>query len=142
MMWLTLLISASVSWAIHNIFLKMVGETMPPSIVAACFYVFAILTNLALYLFSPQKSNNLAQQAEIKFLIPLILAGVTIGLVDFFYVTALSKGAPLSLAGPFFSVLSLVLISASGVLFFAESITLFKATGMILAIIGILMVAK
>lgn len=143
MNWLPYIFFAAACWALHNIFIKLLGETVPPALAATLFYAVALLTTASIYFIAPPLHKfEISQLYNTKIIITLIMAGITIGLVDFLYVTSLSKGAPLTLAGPLFSTIGLALIALSGVLFFSESLNATKALGFLLAGISVFLLTK
>ncbi|HPQ51231.1 MAG TPA: EamA family transporter, partial [Alphaproteobacteria bacterium] len=75
-------------------------------------------------------------------LIPLIFAGVTIGLTDFFFVKSLNLGADASIALPILSAGAAVLVTILGFLIFKESLSFYKLAGIVLAISGIFLIHK
>ena len=117
MSWLFYISLAAFFWGAHNVFIKFVSEDLPPALTASIFYFIALLTTATIYLFSSEKVE-LSQLQDWKVIVALLLAGVTIGLVDYLYVTGLSKGGSLTLSGPIFSTVGLVLIAAAGIVFF------------------------
>ncbi len=141
MSWLFFVFMAALMWSCHNVFIKILGEAVPASLAVALFYMVGALTSGLIYVFQSHKIM-FHQLHDVKLISFIILAGITIGLTDYFYVTAFSKGAALSLAGPLFGTLGLLLIAAFGVFIFSEGLSLAKIAGFIFASIGIFLLAR
>lgn len=140
--WLVYIHLAAVTWAGHLLCLKFAGERLPSALVTSVFYVFALLTVFTIYILSTDKAPTKAVMSEPKLLLALIGAGVTIGLTDYFFVTSLAKGGPVSLTTPIFSALGILLVAVLGVLLFKESLTLVKVLGFVFAITGIFLISR
>jgi multidrug transporter EmrE-like cation transporter len=141
MIWVYSVIAALLSFTIHALAIKALGEKFPPSFVAPVFYTFAVIFLYGIYAIERPKVD-MAEVMQVKIMLPLILAGVTIALTDYFFVKSLNQGAPLSLALPLLQGGSVALICIGGIVLFKEDFNLWKALGILMTICGIALIYK
>lgn len=140
--WYAYLFIAALMWAVHVGALKVLGEKLPAAQITFIFYFFALLTTLVVLLIERQKIDTATLTANHKYILWLAVAGISIGLVDYFFVKGLAFGAPISIYSPLFSTVALSLIALIGIIFFAEVFTLSKAAGFALACLGFFLLVR
>lgn len=142
MNWGFYLIAAALMWALHTGAIKVAGEKIPAAQVTFLFYIFAVLTTLVILLLSRARPDMAVILQDKKLVAAIALAGITIGLTDFFFLRGLVLGAPLSVYAPLFSTVGLGLIALIGVFWFGELMTLTKLAGFAFAAVGIFLLAR
>jgi len=140
--WGIYLILAALMWALHTGAIKVAGEKIPAAQVTFLFYIFAVLTTLVILLLSRSRPDLAVIVQDKKLLAAIALAGITIGLTDYFFLRGLALGAPLSVYAPLFSTVGLGIIALIGVFYFGEAFTLTKLVGFAFAAVGIFLLAR
>lgn len=141
MIWLYSILAAMASFTVHALTVKALGERLSPAFLTPAFYTFAVIILYALFLWQRPKVDW-GEVAAPATLIPIIIAGVTIGLTDFFFVRSLNQGAPISVAIPILLGGSTVLITLISAYLFKESINMWKVLGVLMTVGGIYLVYK
>jgi|GEM_PF-2540183 len=144
MTWFYFIFLAATMWSLHNIAIKILGEHLPAAFIATLFYSIAFTTTLLLYWFTERGHEKVdwSLLGQPKIFFAIVAAGITIGLTDFFFVSGLARGAPLSLANPTFSTIGLILTVIAGLLLFQEVLTPAKILGMFLAVVSIFLLLR
>lgn len=142
--WVIPLVLASVLWASHVAFIRIAIEKLPAATLTASFYVFALITTIIVLVITRTKVDVGMIVADKKLLASVILAGVTIGLTDFFFSKGLAGAAPppIAIYSPLFTTIALTLIALIGVLVFQENLTPVRVGGFILSVVGIFLLAR
>ncbi|MCB1551298.1 MAG: EamA family transporter [Alphaproteobacteria bacterium] len=141
MTWTISILISVVMFTGHILAVRYVGEKFPSTFVTPAFYTFALVMLYTLF-FIDRPKFEWGEVAQPSVLIPLIFAGVTIGLTDFFFVKSLNLGADASIALPILSAGAAVLVTILGFLIFKESLSFYKLAGIVLAISGIFLIHK
>lgn len=142
MSWGFYLVCAALAWALHTGAIKVAGEKIPAAQVTFLFYIFAVLTTLVILVLSRSRPDMALIMQDKKLVIAIALAGITIGLTDYFFLRGLALGAPLSVYAPLFSTVGLGIIALIGVFYFGEAFTLTKFVGFVFAAAGIFLLAR
>jgi multidrug transporter EmrE-like cation transporter len=141
MIWLYSVVAAMLSFTVHALVIKALGEKFPPSLVAAVFYTFAVLFLYGLYAYERPKFEW-TELAQVKVVTLLIVAGVTIALTDFFFVKSINEGAPISIALPILQGGSVALVCIGSFVLFKEDFNLWKTLGILMTVGGIILINK
>ncbi len=141
-MWYLYLTLSATAWALHVGALKYMGDRLPAAQIVFLFYLCALLTTGIILFASRQRIDFTAIAAQPRLVLALIMAGVTIGLVDFFFVKGLALGAPISIYTPLFTTVGLTLITLIGVFYFTETMTATKLLGFACAAVGFFLMAR
>jgi drug/metabolite transporter (DMT)-like permease len=144
MNWALPLVLSAALWAIHIACIRIGLEKLPAVSLVATFYIFALLTTLAILFVTRTKIDFGAILADRKLLVVIAGAGITIGLVDYLFSKGLgAPGAPgMAIYSPLFTTIGLILIAMIGVLAFQESLSPIKIAGLVLSCIGIFLLAR
>ena len=135
------MLAASFAFSIHIFSVKILGETIPPVFIATIFLFIATLTTGTIYLLG-NETLSLQELVNGKTILLLVLAGVTIGLTDFWVAKSYVEGAPLSLGYPVFGTVSTFLLVGAGFIFMKEHLSYEKIIGIFLAVISFYLLSK
>src|SRR5579859_7398612 len=135
MKWFWYAIGAALLYGLHQIFTKMasnhIGDGLGGFVVEATA-AGTILVYLAfLYL-----SDRWTQQVSTPGIIYSVLTGVCVGVGTILFFLLFQKGGPLS-AVPMILAGGAALMALAGVFFFREPLSLPRALGIVLSIIGL-----
>lgn len=125
----------------HVLAVRLLGEKFPSSFITPAFYSVAFAMLLLLFWWEKPRLDW-TQISQTGVLLPLVIAGVTIGLTDFFFVKSLNLGADASVAMPILVGGSAVFIALFAALLFGEALTLAKIFGIALTISGLFMIYR
>lgn len=141
MTWTTSIALAVLCLSSHMIAVKFLGEKFPAPLVTASFYTFALVT---LYLVYAVMRPEVEWQSFLttKTFVLLAIAGVTIGLTDFFFVQSIGQGASVSVALPLLLAGSATAVAIIALLFLGELASAYKIMGIALCIAGIVLINK
>jgi drug/metabolite transporter (DMT)-like permease len=143
MNWLTYTLLASLCWTGHLTAIKFIGDKLHPALTTATYYIVAFAVSVGFYFFtSKEKLGEQSLITDYKMIGAIICAGTALGLTNYFFVTAISKNAPLSMGFPIYSATCILLAALVGVAFFSESITFVKLAGFALIITGSFLIVK
>jgi len=141
MNWILCVVLAVVCLSAHYLSLKVLGGSFPALVVAPIMYVFGLLTLSIIYI-SSNTTFNWSDLISVKTIFFLAVAGITIGLTDFFVVKAINLGGEISSISPMLVGSTAALVAVSGYLIFSESLSVLKISGIVLAIIGTVLIHK
>lgn len=134
-------ILAAVCLSLHLVALKFLGH-LPSTLVTVSFYTVGLLVLLMLYML---ENPHIATQdfwLNPKILVLILIAGVNIALVDYFFMNALNAGMSITMLTPLFLAGSTTLVAVIGMLLLGEAVTLTKLVGIAAAITGIFLINK
>lgn len=127
----------------HMIAIKFLGDKFPSSFVTPAFYSCAVLLLWVIYLIDrPTIEGGLQSIFSPTILVTIALAGFTIGLTDFFFVRSINQGADITVAMPLLLAGSICLLTILGILFFKETLHLWKGLGVVLTVTGLFLIFK
>lgn len=141
MNWGTSVSVATICYTSHLIAIKFLGDKLPSSAVTPTFYIFAMMTLCAVF-FIEKPRVELGALTSLSTIIPIVIAGVTIALTDYFFVKTLNLEVPISVALPLFLGVGTILTCLFSYVLFKEQFTLTKALGILLTISGIFLINK
>lgn len=141
MSWLSYILLASLGWAAHIISLRLLGDRLPATATTFLFTGLSLLT-VGLIMAWQKQTISWEQAVQPTTLALLFVAGIAIGLTDYWVVSAYANGGKLSVAGPIFSVLGLSVMSLFGIMALSEGITVLKLIGFVFAAISIILLNR
>lgn len=141
MIWLYYMIAAAITMAIHVTSVKALGMKISPVFTATIFLFVGGFTTLAIGFFK-RAELNFSELYDTKIIVLCLIAGVSIGLTDFFVASSYANKAPLTLGYPIFASASAILLGIAGLLIFKEVLTLTNILGIACALLGIFLIVR
>ena len=144
LVWILPMTFAAFFWAAHIAFVKMAVVKIPPELLVFLFYIFALITTFLVLTINRTKIDLMPIFQDRKLLVWIIGAGITIGLVDFFFSKGLSvsEPPPLAIYSPLFTAVGLSVAALIGVLLFQEALSPLRLMGFIFVVVGIFLLAR
>jgi multidrug transporter EmrE-like cation transporter len=144
LIWIIPMTFAAFFWAAHIALVKMAVVKIPPELLVFLFYIIALITTFFVLMINRTKIDLTPIFQDRKLLVWIVGAGVTIGLVDFFFSKGLSISSPppLALYSPLFTAIGLSVAALIGVLVFQEALSPLRLAGFVMCIIGIFLLAR
>ncbi len=140
MILLILIIVATVIYSLFNVFVSKASGQINSSISAFIFNGIGALIPLTIYfLLKNSRKASLLPTTKIGVTYSL-LAGVTIGIFSIIFIRIFQKG-DLTYIVPIISGGTIIMTSLIGIILFKESVSLLQIVGIILATIGIVIIA-
>ena len=141
MTWIMCVLVSITCLATHILAVRALGDKLPAAFVTPAFYTVALFV---LYVVAVIEKPRVDWQAitQPNLLLPLILAGITIGLTDLFFVKSLGLGATAAVAMPILLAGSTVLVAVLSVLIFKDHLTMQKIVGIALALGGLVLIYR
>lgn len=117
---------------------------IPPELFVFLFYIVALITTFFVLMINRTKIDLTPVLQDRKFFIWILGAGITIGLVDFFFSKGLSVSElpPLAIYSPLFTAVGLSVAALIGVLLFQEVLSPMRFAGFICVIVDIFLLAR
>lgn len=139
MTWLPFAILASVCFGFYNLFTRFAATTLSPTLalmlLAGTSFIVASVATLVLK-FSGAEVTFSTQGIWFP-----VLAGLATGLAEIFYLLMFTRGGTLSAGTPFVLVATSCIASLLGLVFLHESISVVKAIGFALSVIGLILLS-
>lgn len=140
MILLILIIVATVIYSLFNVFVSKASGQINSSISAFIFNGIGALIPLTIYfLLKNSRKASLLPTTKTGVTYSL-LAGVTIGIFSIIFIRIFQKG-DLTYIVPIISGGTIIMTSLIGIILFKESVSLLQIVGIILATIGIVIIA-
>lgn len=138
--WLSFAALAAVSFGFYNFFTKLSADKMSPVIALLFITGSAFLVALVGLLVMKVSGQELIFSKQ-KILWP-ILAGVSTGFAEIFYLFMFANKAPLAIANPIVVGGTIIVAVILGTLLLKEHINWVQATGLLFTLIGIIILTK
>ncbi len=133
MFYLSMLI-VTLSIVFYQVLQKGVSNNVNPFISLIITYAVAILLSFVLYFVFPSKINFLESFKHANY--ASYLLGITIVGIEIGYLFVYRSGWDFSIANPFSSTVTNVIIMLIGIFFFKEYLTGLRLLGIVLCMIG------
>jgi len=133
------MIIAIISVVFYQIFQKGISNNVNPAVSLIITYAVAIIVSLILYVILPSKENfidSLKNANYASYLLGIAIVGIEIG-----FLLIYRNGWKLSLAAPFSSSITNILLILIGLTVFKEHITGLKLLGLLFCIVGIFLIS-
>ena len=137
--WIYLVIFGAAMNAAVNLGFKHISGTNTPFFLSACIYFIMGLTMLGFAYFHKQINPAVLLSGKLSLIV--VLTGVGLATSIYAFVTALDKG-PFSLVNASWLGGMIAISVITGVLLFKDQINLQSGIGVVLAILGIVFMAK
>lgn len=140
MNWFTFGFLAAASYGFYNFFTKLSADKLSAPVVAmimsASTFVIATIVAVA---FRMNGQPVLFNRESLLF--PLV-AGLFAGFAEIFYIVMFQKGAPISLGNPLVTGGTIIVAVVLGLVILREPISVIKAFGVFLVLVGLVMLAR
>src|SRR5438128_1917067 len=114
MNWLVFLMMGTLTWAGHNVCVKILAERLPAALITTMYYLFS-LASVTILLLVLKPKFEVGQLTQPTTLALLAGAGMGIGFADFFLAMSFNSGAPLSVAFSAFAVGGITLTAIASI---------------------------
>jgi bacterial/archaeal transporter family protein len=138
--WIQFAILATISFGFYNFFTKLSADKLSPPVAFAIMAATALIVALIGIAFYKIAGMELVFTKE-KLIFP-VLAGVSTGLAEIFYLSMFAKDAPLAIGNPFVVGGTIIVAIVLGLLILKEPIGLYKGIGILVTLIGIVILSK
>lgn len=138
MSWIFLAIIASVFFGFYNYFSGKTGQLSNPLLASFILYLSATIFTFLVMIFSRiniSKDQIFSNGAKFA-----LLAGLTAGIADIFYLLIFNRKVNISIVLPTVFTLTTIIGSFLGILLEKEDISLTKILGISLSIVGVIIV--
>jgi len=140
MTWITFAILAVTSFGFYNLFVKLTADKLSPTIalmfIAGTSFVVATIATL-IFKFTGQ-SLTFSKNA---ILFP-ILAGISTGVAEIFYLFMFTKNAPLNVGTPFVVGGTIVAAVILSLFILKEPLSAVKIAGILMALTGLILLTR
>ena len=138
--WIVFASLAGLFFGSYNVFMKLVGEEMTPSvglmIVSGTTFLIASVVTMLLKL---KGQSVVFANGPALF---AIMAGVSTGVAEILYLIMFSKGGGLSIGTPLVIAITSAVAFLIGIVLFRESVSVIQIVGFVLIVTGILFLMK
>lgn len=131
-----LVITANVA---YNISAKQTPKDLNPFFALVITYGIAMLTSLALYIFSPTQGSVITELKKTDW--STIVFGLCVVALEFGYLNIYRVGWPINLASLVSNISLAVILLFVGSAFYREQITLRQLVGVAACVIGLILVS-
>jgi transporter family protein len=138
--WFWYAVAAAVLYGAHQIFTRLAAERIGDGLGGFIVEASAALSIL-LYLAFLWLANRWNQQSSGQGIFYSALTGVCVGAGTIAFFLLFQKGGPLS-AVPVILAVGAAMMAVAGILFFREPVSWQRVTGIILAIVGLLLLRR
>ncbi len=132
-------VGAALALAAADFMVKLASGKISNSLALLCYGGCAFLFGLGWVLWL--RCREVPQSMSMPGLLAALAVGVFFSLVTIGLYAAFSRGAPISVASPLIRVGGLLVASMLGVVFLHENITTRYVAGMVLACVGVYLIA-
>src|SRR5258707_10147061 len=138
--WFWYAIGAAILYGLHQVFTKLAAERISDGLGGFVVEGSAAIT-IGIYLVVLWLSKSWDQKASSAGVYYSVLTGLCVGVGTILFFLLFQKGGPLS-AVPMILAGGAALMALAGVLFFREPLSLPRALGIVLSIIGLFLLRK
>lgn len=140
MHWIIFAILASFGFGFYNLFIKISADKLSPTIalmfIAGTSFMVAVISTLVL-----KFTGHSLTISKSAILFPM-LAGLSTGVAEIFYLTMFTKNSPVSIGGPLVLSATLLMTVLLGIVVLREGVTTTKIAGILITMIGIIILAR
>lgn len=140
MNWIAFAILAASGFGFYNLFTKISADKLSPTIalmfIAGTSFSVAVVSTLILKF----TGHNLTITKSA--LIFPILAGLSTGIAEIFYLIMFTKNSPVSIGTPFVLSATLLITTLLGIIVLREGITAAKIAGIMITVVGLIILAR
>jgi len=137
MMFYLSMIIAILSVTAYQILQKQISININPVVSLMITYAVAILFTATLFILFPSENNILESLKNANY--ASYLLGITIVGIEMGFLLAYRNGWKLSMATPFYTSITTVLLLLIGIIFFKEYLTGIKILGIVFCILGVIL---
>lgn len=140
MNWLTFGFLAAGCFGFYNVFIKLSADKLSPTIalmfIAGTSFIIAVVATIIFKLTGQDLVIN-----KNALIFP-ILAGVSTGIAEIFYLFMYSKNAPVSIGTPFVLAGTMLVAVLFGALILKEGLPAIKIAGIVITIVGLFILSR
>ena len=140
MNWLPLALLTALCLALYNFFIKLAADHVPPAVGAVVLQLVAAVLGAAWLLKLKLQGQSLAVSG--KGLAWAVLAGLGVGLAEILTFVVFQRGVNSSVGTPVIVGGSVLLTAVLGLVVLREALTLPQASGLLLIVAGIALLAR
>lgn len=133
------MIIAIISVVFYQIFQKDISRNVNPAVSLIISYVIALLLSMILYFILPSESSfidSIKNANYASYMLGIAVVGIEIG-----FLLIYRSGWTLSLAAPFSSSVTNILLISIGFIAFKEQITRLNFLGILFCVVGIFLIS-
>ncbi len=140
MNWIAFAMLSAISFGFYNFFTKLSADKLSPTIALMCIAGTSFLVATISTVVFKISGQELTFSREALWL--PILAGISTGIAEIFYLYMFTKDAPLNLGNPMVVGVTMLIAVLLGVIFLKEPLSVSKIAGICLIIAGAILLIR